>query len=448
MKTEFQKLPAVHELAKTCAVPDELALSVARQAIATVRKTISDGAVQGDIASLCEQEAKRLLESLQDTGPQAIVNATGTVLHTGLGRAPLSKRAQAAVNSVLNGYCDLEFDVPSGKRGNRLADSTSLLCALTGAEDALVVNNCAGAAVLILQCLAQGREVLVSRGELVEIGGSFRVPEVMASAGCLMKEVGATNKTHLRDYADAISEQTDLLLKVHRSNFIQEGFVAEVSLLDLVELGAERGVPVALDQGSGCMVDLSPLGIQTPMVQTALASGIDVLCCSGDKLFGGPQAGIILGKRSVIERCRQHPLARALRVDKLTVAALTGTLHDYLFDDPWEHIPTLQALITDVSLLQKRAEHICSVLDASIARRITVEQGQVGSGAAPTQGQASVQIRFSSSHVDRRARSLRTAQPPIIPRIADGELIIDLGTVAPTDDELLISMLHKVFAHE
>jgi L-seryl-tRNA(Ser) seleniumtransferase len=441
MTAALRLLPAVELVAvalRASGSPSGLASQLARNAIDGLRSAIVNGSVEfadknAALAAAIEH-ARLAVAALAELPLPRTINATGTVLHTGLGRAPLSTRARAAVSAMLNGYCQLEFDFDSGARGDRQEHVESLLRQLTGCAAALVVNNCAGATVLMLQALAQGREVIVSRGELVEIGGSFRVPEIMASAGCKLVEVGSTNKTRIDDYRRAITADTALLLKVHKSNFIQEGFVAEVTTSELVALGAERGLPVAVDQGSGCLVDLTSCGIQVPRLGDELAAGAGLVCCSGDKLLGGPQAGIILGSQELIKRCKQHPLARALRVDKLALAALAGTLQDYLLGDPFVTIPTLALLSEPVAMVKARAEKLLAML--AVQESVTVEVGKsaVGSGAAPTQGPATWMLVLRGLAPDRVVRALRLDQAHVIARIARDAVLIDLRTVA--DDEV------------
>lgn len=387
--------------------------------------------------------AERILESIRTAGPQPVINATGTILHTGLGRAPYSARAQEAVRAILDGYCTTEFDLETGQRGDRQDHVVPNLKRLTGAEAALVVNNCAGAAVLALMALAQGREVIVSRGELVEIGGAFRIPEIMTAAGCRLVEVGTTNKTRIADYRDAITPATALLLKVHKSNFVQEGFVAEVSTAELVALGHERGLPVLVDQGSGLLDDLSALGLDCPRMTDELAAGADLVCASGDKLLGGPQAGILLGTAELIERCAKHPMARALRCDKMQLAALAGTLKDYLLDDPRQAIPTLRMLHEPIESVRARAELLLTKLGADAGAGLAAVRSAVGSGALPTQGPASVAIADHGPSVAERAHRLRHGASSVVSRIAEDTVLLDLRTVSSVQIPSLATSLRN-----
>lgn len=441
MTAALRLLPAVETVAaalRASGLPSALASQLARNAIDDLRPGLADGsssfADKNAVLAAAIARARLAAAALADLPLPRTVNATGTILHTGLGRAPLSARARAAVSATLAGYCQLEFDLDGGARGDRQDHVEPLLRQLTGCAAALVVNNCAGATVLMLQALAQGREVIVSRGELVEIGGSFRVPEIMASAGCRLVEVGSTNKTRIDDYRRAITADTALLLKVHKSNFIQEGFVAEVATSELVALGAERGLPVGVDQGSGCLVDLSVCGMQVPRLGDELAAGAGLVCCSGDKLLGGPQAGIILGSQDLVNRCKRHPLARALRADKLTLAALAGTLQDYLLGDPFVTIPTLALLSESATAVKARAEKLLALLPDRSHAAIESGKSAVGSGAAPTQGPETWVLKLSGLTPDRVVRALRLDALHVVSRIAHGAVLIDLRTVA--EDEV------------
>ena len=347
--------------------------------VGTVTELPSTEALCAQISASCR--ASRL-PSLR-----GVINATGIVLHTNLGRACLSDRALAAARGVSQGYSTLEYDLTAGERGQRYAHVEPLLCRLTGAEAAMVANNNAAAVLLILSALTAGGEVITSRGELVEIGGSFRMPDVMAACGAVLREVGSTNKTHLSDYANAISEQTRALLKVHTSNYRIVGFTESVSPAALAELGRSRSIPVIEDLGSGCLVDLAPLGLRDePTVQASVKAGVDVLSFSGDKLLGGPQAGIIVGKRRCIDLLKRHPLARALRVDKLTLAALEATLQAYVDGTALQEIPVLSMLAQTPEELRQRAESLCRRMgESGVTAEVVSTENPVGGGAVPTQ---------------------------------------------------------------
>ena len=326
VNAQLRHLPSVDKLVEAAGLNTELPrwclLEAARNTLSEARTQALEGlSVELDLDSLSRQTRRRA-KQLERPSPRRVLNATGVVLHTNLGRAPLAKQALAEVGSSATAYSDLELDLDTGSRGSRLGQVGRLLSLLSGAEAALVVNNNAAALLLAVDVLAAGREVVLSRGEMVEIGGSFRVPEIMASSRAVLCEVGTTNRTHLRDYTQAIGDRTGILLKVHKSNFRVEGFTAEVSLAELATLGREHGIPVVEDRGSGTFVDLRAAGVPEPEVWSGLREGADLVLFSGDKLLGGPQAGIALGRRDLIERLRSSPLARALRVDKMTLAAL------------------------------------------------------------------------------------------------------------------------------
>lgn len=365
-----------------------------------------------------------------------VINATGVVLHTNLGRAPLARAAIAAMTRIAAGYSNLEYDVARGARGSRHALCRDLLVELTGAEDALVVNNAAGAMLVALSALARGGEAIVSRGELVEIGGAFRIPDVMARSGATLVEVGTTNRTHLRDYEAAVSGGTRLLLKVHRSNFQVTGFTAEVGAQEIAGVARARGAASLYDLGSGLLLDLAAWGLAgEPRVQEALASGVDVVAFSGDKLLGGPQAGILLGTRAAIEPCRKDPLARAVRSDKFTLAALEATLA--LYRDPERarsEIPVLRMLTEDIAQLERRAE----ALRRDVGRGAEVIEGasEVGGGSFPGVELRTWLVRVSSRQVtpDALAARLRQHDPPIVARIAADRVVLDPRTISP--DEL------------
>ena len=446
----FAFLPAVDVVAdglRAEGLPAAFATRLARQAVNDVRQRLQRGDAAFDDAAqaLTAVRARAAAAARAATAlpVPSVINATGTILHTGLGRAPLSRRAQAALQAVMDGYCQLEFALADGERGDRQTHVEPLLRYLTGCEAGLVVNNCAGALVLVLQALAQGREVIVSRGELVEIGGSFRIPEIMRSAGCRLVEVGTTNKTRLEDYRQAITADTALLLKVHKSNFTQEGFVTEVSAAELVGLGAERGLPVVVDQGSGCVADLSPLDITTSRLADELATGVGLVCSSGDKLLGGPQAGLILGAAPLVARCKRHPLARALRVDKLVLAALAGTLQDYLLGDPQRTVPTLAMLFEPLAAVTARAERLCAAIAEVVTAHVVDGQSAVGSGATPTQGVATAVVRIDLASPERLAQRLRLDPAHVVGRVSRGALLLDLRTVREDQVEQLAAAVRR-----
>jgi L-seryl-tRNA(Ser) seleniumtransferase len=368
-----------------------------------------------------------------------VINATGVVLHTNLGRAPLATAAIQAIAMTAGGYSNLEYDVDGGARGSRYDHCASLLCELTGAGGALVVNNNAAALVLVLNTLANGREVIISRGELVEIGGSFRVPDIMERSGATLLEVGTTNRTHHADYAGAIGEKTGALLKVHRSNFAMEGFVAEVDARDLAKVGRDRKVPFVHDMGSGLMISMDAFGLTgEPTAADAIRAGAHVVTMSGDKLLGGPQAGIIVGDADLVKRMRSNPLLRALRVDKLTLAALEATL--LLYREPkraMAEIPTLRMLGASVDDLRSRAKALSKGVTGA---EVVESEANVGGGAFPAAVIPSVAlaIRGEAKRLEQR---LRLGDPAVIARVADDRVLIDLRTVAADDDGVLASAI-------
>lgn len=399
--------------------------------------------VMDELTNRCIEQYKRN----QQPNLRQVINGTGVILHTNLGRAPLAKEALNRLTEAAQGYSTLEYEVSAGKRGSRQSHVEQLLTHLTGAESAMVVNNNAAAVMLILSAIAVGTEVVVSRGELVEIGGSFRVPDVMMQAGCHLREVGTTNKTHIKDYESAIiPEQTGALMKIHTSNFKIVGFTHSVSSSELVELGRRNSLPVIEDLGSGCLLSLSNYGIvDEPTVTDSIAVGMDVVSFSGDKLLGGPQAGIIVGKKKYLNRMKQHPLARALRIDKLTLAALEGTLRLYL--DPAEacaKIPVLRMLAADEQSLNDKARKLQSLLEgyAEIIR----EHSQVGGGSVPTQMLSTFALVLSPTHISLQTleERLRLSDPPIIGRITHDKFLLDVRTLEESDFSYIAQQIKSV----
>ncbi len=380
------------------------------------------------------------------------VNATGIILHTNLGRAPLSRAAAQAVADMLAGYSTLEIDRQSGRRGSRHHHVEPLLTRLTGAEAAFAVNNNAAAVLLTLAALAPGKPVIVSRGELVEIGGSFRMPDVMSQSGVALVEVGTTNRTHLKDYERAITPDMGLLLKVHRSNFTMSGFVTDVSTGDLVELGRRHGIPVVYDLGSGCLVDLRTRGLPyEPTVQEAVALGCDVVTFSGDKLLGGPQAGLIVGRARYVETVRSHPLARTVRMDKLDYAALAATLQQYV--DPetaWKTLPVLQMLGLSPDALRGRAEALrTDIAVVAPAWQVSTQASvaEVGGGSLPEAHLPSFAVTIRSPlPADHLEQQLRAYQPPVFSRIENDAVLLDVRTLLPGDEDVIIAALKGICA--
>jgi L-seryl-tRNA(Ser) seleniumtransferase len=407
--------------------PRTLVVDAVRAAVAQARETATAPA---DDDGWAAEIAGRLAE-LARPSLRRVINATGVVLHTNLGRAPLPDAAIDAVAAIAGGYSNLELDLSSGTRGSRYTHCAALLRELTGAEDALVVNNCAAALVLALNTVAEGREAILSRGELVEIGGSFRVHDIMSKSGARLREVGATNRTHLADYERAIGPETGALLKVHRSNFAVRGFTSEVSVHELAPLAAAHGLPIVHDLGSGLLVGLESIGLRgEPTAREARDAGATIVVMSGDKLLGGPQAGLIVGESRWLEAMRRNPLARSYRVDKLTLAALEATLA--LYREPeraLREIPTLALLGTPTDTLRARARALCDTLaHDGIACAAIDSTGSVGAGAFPDATLAGAAVALDGD-AERWAARLRAGSPAVVGRIHDGRLQLDLRAV-------------------
>jgi L-seryl-tRNA(Ser) seleniumtransferase len=383
------------------------------------------------------EEVKKRLLKLREFSLKKVVNATGIILHTNLGRAPLSERAIERIVAVSRGYSNLEFNLEKGKRGIRYDHVRKILCSISGAEDAVIVNNNAAAVLLVLNTLSKEKEAIVSRGELIEIGGEFRIPEVMEKSGAILREVGTTNRTHLSDYENAIDTTTGLILKVHTSNFRTVGFTEEIGLSELVKIGNKKGIPVVNDLGSGCFVALEKYGFEPePTVQEALATGVDVVTFSGDKLLGGPQAGIILGRKKALKAIEKNPLNRALRIDKLTLAALEATVQEYLnIDGAINHIRSLRALTEQQGDVKKRAEKLLSLVEklAPEGFSFNLKEGMslAGGGSLPTQEIPTVLLAVNSERISsgRLEKKLRLLEVPIIARIYEDEILFDLRTI-------------------
>ena len=390
-------------------------------------------------------------KSLCVTNPRRVINATGIVLHTNLGRAPLAPGAARAAAEAAVGYSNLELDLDTGQRGDRLAAVVEKLCLLSGAEAAYACNNNAAALLLALDTLARGREVVVSRGELVEIGGSFRIPDIMERAGVTLVEVGTTNRTHLSDYEQAIGPNTALLLKVHRSNFEQTGFVAEVELGPMSELARSRGLPLLEDLGSGTLVDLTGEGLpQETFVPGRLRRGADLVCFSGDKLLGGPQAGILLGGAAAIEKARRNPLARALRLDKMSLAALDWTLAALLDGRAHKDLPALRQLLEAPDQLEGRARRLAqrlkTQLDDSVLITVEKDRNQVGGGSLPAYFLETWVVSLSGeTGAHNRIASLRRGTLPVIARVRDDTVLLDLRTLEENEMDALEAMVVAAF---
>jgi L-seryl-tRNA(Ser) seleniumtransferase len=377
-----------------------------------------------------------------------VINATGVIIHTNLGRAPLSRAAAERVVEIAAGYSTLEYDVASGSRGRRDVHAEALLCRLTGAEAAVVVNNNAAATMIVLAALATGREVIVSRGELVEIGGGFRVPDVMAQSGAILREVGTTNKTRVSDYAAAVGERTALILRVHPSNFRIEGFTERPELEDLVAAGSKLNVAVVEDLGSGYLRSAGSVDLGEPAVEASIEAGVDVCCFSGDKLLGGPQAGIIVGRAAFIDRIRKHPLMRALRVDKMTYAALEATLAEYAAGRAAFAVPVQRMVAATGDEIGVRAESLARQINARTGWHAQIVAGAsaIGGGSAPGLELPTQLIAVEKQGVTAAAleQQLRRLQPPVIARIERDRLVIDLRTVLPEQDATLAALFDRL----
>ena len=435
---KLRELPSVHEVlsrmdAALARFPRALVVEEARRALEARRDRIRAGNGAGDIP--VEVQVERALEALARPSLTRVINATGVVLHTNLGRAPLG-----AIDPV-PGYSNLEYDLGAGKRGKRDVHAGALLDRLLGCP-AIAVNNNAAAIYLALNELASGHEVIISRGELIEIGDGFRIPEIMARSGAVMCEVGTTNRTSIHDYRKAINERTRLLLRVHPSNFRIEGFTARPELEELVALGRERGIPVYEDLGSGCVVDLRPFGVNEPLAQESLRAGVDLISFSGDKLLGGPQAGILAGKVEVVARLRRNPMFRALRLDKMIYQALEGTLRAIVLEQ-WERVPALRMIRMSAGEIRERAERIVAAAP-SLGARVEPGESVIGGGSTPEQSIPTWLIVIERRDVVAAEKKLRAADPPVIARIADDRLLLDLRTVFPQEEAELARALQAL----
>ncbi|MBO8142594.1 MAG: L-seryl-tRNA(Sec) selenium transferase [Firmicutes bacterium] len=435
--------PAVVEAARGLARP--LVADAVREAVAEARERIRNGSPAPDRAEL-EQAAAERIRARRRRLLTPLINATGVVLHTNLGRAPLSEESLEAIRAVASGYSNLEYDLESGSRGSRQAPVEDLLTRLSGAEAAMVVNNNAAAVLLVLSAVARGREVIIARGEMIEIGGAFRIPEVMAQSGCILREVGTTNRTHRRDYEQAVGDETAAILKVHPSNYRVVGFTASVPVRELAAVARRHGLVLIEDLGSGVLVPTERYGLaHEPTVQESVGAGADLVTFSGDKLLGGPQVGVIAGRRELVDRCRRHPLARAVRVDKLTLAALQATLLHYLDGRP-ERIPIYRMMAQTQDALRARAEAIVNRVrrrhvperSCGFELRVVRTASTVGGGSLPGEVQDSAAVAVAAgSRAEELHAALRRQQPPIVGRIEEGVLLLDLRAVDPVQDELL-----------
>lgn len=444
-------IPSVDAVLRVAGAADAVArhgeraiTAAVRARLDALRRGLPDDATAPPAPRVLE-EALTELEAKRRRGIRRVINATGVIVHTNLGRAPLSGAARDAVAAAA-GYASVEYDLATGGRGSRTAHVGALAAELCGAEAGTAVNNGAAALVLAVAALAGGREVIVSRGELVEIGGAFRLPEIIAAGGARLVEVGTTNRTRLDDYRRAVGPDTAMILKVHRSNFRLVGFTEDVELAELVALGRECGIPVVFDAGSGLIDDDAAADVpDEPEVRGAVATGVDVVLFSGDKLLGGPQAGIIVGSTVALDRCRTAPLARALRIDKLQIAALEATLLAHLRDPVPLDVPTLGMLHADLDGLRARAAQMAPTIAAAEAVDL---DGVVGGGAAPGIPLRSAGIRIVHSHPDRVAGRLRDQDPPIVVRVEHGTVVLDMRTIDPTDDDTVAAAVRRCLEDE
>ena len=462
MTTRFRMIPSIDQLRQRDGVRalearhgHDLVVAALREAADAVRAELADGraapASTDEAAAAIERSLGVRLAARIRPSLGRVLNATGVLVHTNLGRAPLAPAAARRVAELAAGYTNLEYDLEAGRRGLRDGHAERLLCQLTGAEAAIVANNNAAATMLVLAALAAGREVVISRGELIEIGGGFRVPDVMAQSGALLREVGTTNRTRAADYAAALSDRTALILRVHPSNFRIEGFTERPGLEALVALGRRFGVPVAEDLGSGWLGGPAgepggPLAGE-PSVGASIRAGVDVACFSGDKLLGGPQAGVILGRRETVARIRTHPLMRALRVGKMTYAALEATLQEHLSGRAAQTVPVARMIATPVDAIEARARALAAHLDAA-GFRTTILDGAstIGGGSAPGSALPTrlLAIALGDESPDALEAKLRRLDPPVIARIEDDRLVLDLRTVPPEEDEALGAALTRL----
>ena len=454
IQAELRKLPSVDRLLQEEAVAalitrwgHELTVEAAREALDTARDAIRNGKPSPQSEALAQQVSERLAAKLQPTLLPAI-NATGVIVHTNLGRAPLSADARAAMDAVALGYSNLEYDLQAGRRGSRYVHAEELLCRLTGAEAALVVNNNAAALLLMLMAFARDREVIISRGQLVEIGGGFRIPDVMRQSGATLVEVGTTNRTYARDYAEAITEATVALMRVHRSNFRLTGFIHEPSLSEMVELAAERDLLLIDDLGSGTLLDTIPYGLaHEPTIQESVMAGATMVSCSGDKLLGGPQAGIILGHAGAIATLKKFPLTRALRVDKTTLAGLQATLRHYLLGEATENVPVWRMISQDESTLQRRAKKWARKLGGlGVAASVAPGRSTVGGGSLPGETLPTRLVSLDVDSPDAVSANLRAGDPPVITRIEDDRLVLDPRTVLPEQEAALLRLVGEAIS--
>jgi len=455
MNSEFRRLPGVDKLLSEEGIklleetyPRELLVNIIRQHLERERLAIAAGKPCHSVDEIVEAISTQL-HQLESPGIRSVINATGVILHTNLGRAPLSREAIAAMDAVSKGYCNLEFELDKGTRGTRQTHIEWILCQLTGAEAALVVNNNASGVLLALSALARRKEVIVSRGQAIEIGGSFRIPDVMRQSGAKLVEVGTTNCTYNQDYEQAITPRTVALMRVHASNFQITGFTHSVTLEELIELGKKYELPLLDDLGSGCFLDTTVFGLDPePMVQQSVAAGAGLVFCSGDKLVGGPQAGIIVGKKQFVDRLRRHPLARAARIDKIRLAGVVVTLLHYLKGEAVKKIPVWSMIAAPLVEIEQRAAKWAEAM-GNLAQVVEGES-MVGGGSLPGSTLPTRLVAIGTGKkrgqnlAQSLARELRNGDTPVIGRISDDVLLLDPRSVLPEEDEIVLESLRKL----
>jgi L-seryl-tRNA(Ser) seleniumtransferase len=449
--TSLHDLPSVEQLLQTPRIVElataygrPLTVDALRLSLDKVRAAVKSGADSTPGRDALIARAESLLAEWTRPSLHSVINATGVILHTNLGRAPMSRAAVDAMQTAALGYSNLEFDLSSGKRGSRTVHAETILHRLTGAEAALVVNNNAAAVLLVLSAFAKGKRVIISRSQLVEIGGSFRVPDVMKQSGAKLAEIGATNKVHLRDYEEALTEGAALVMCAHRSNFKLVGFTEEPALKEIVDLTHKYELPFVDDLGSGALLDTAKYGLaHEPTVQESLAAGADLVCFSGDKLLGGPQAGIIAGRADLIARIKKHPLARAVRADKLCLAALAATLLHYLKDEATRTIPVWQMISMTREQTKVRAD---AWRDALGQGDVFESESTVGGGSLPDESLPTFVLSLSVKNPDKFLKTLRAHNPPIIARTENDKILFDPRTILDEQDKQLFTILHSLLS--
>ena len=453
MTSRFREIPSVNQVLQQSEVSDLIAefshdsiVELVRYELATARQSVASGEEPPSLDYISKSITNRATLRWK-SWPETVINATGVILHTNLGRAPLSEESIRAASVAASGYSNLEFDLETGKRGSRQAHISQLVCQATGAEAALVVNNNASAVMLGLAAIAAGKEVIVSRGEAVEIGGGFRIPDVLRQSGATLVEVGTTNRTYARDFEDAINDRTGAILSVHASNFRVMGFTHAPTTVELVEVGDRNGVPVLHDLGSGCLLDTRPYGLAwEPRPQESIHAGVALGFFSGDKLLGGPQAGIIVGRQEYVDIVASHPLARAVRIDKMSMASLSATMLHYIRDEPTEKIPIWRMISASLDELTHRVT--CWKKSAGNWAEVVQSKAAIGGGSLPGETMESVALRLDCGALGRSAESvltrLRESREPIIGRIEDGDVLLDVRTVLPAQDKAIASVLQLI----